>query len=281
MIDLHMHTTASDGSSTPSELVACVLKAGIDIFAVADHDTVAAVPEAMKLAAHAGIRCIPAVEITAVHDGKDVHVLGYFVDPAASSLMAFLDESRADRFRRARVICERLLALGAPLDFDELVNRSGGPNSGKAIARPVVAKALLQAGHVASIQEAFDRFLAVGRPAYCERIGASLRDVVRLIASAGGVASLAHPGTLRNDSLIDAFANEGLTALECFHSDHDDADTRKYLDFARRLGLAVTGGSDFHGPGTRRAEHFGKVTLPQPFYEQFVARASVTAAAAR
>ena len=274
MIDLHMHTTASDGSCAPSELVSRVVAAGIEIFAVADHDTVAAVPAAMELAADAGLRCIPAVEITAVHDGKDVHVLGYFVNPESPSLMAFLDESRADRLRRARIMCERLSALGAPIDFDELLSRGGGPNSGKAIARPVVARALVDAGHVADVQEAFDRFLADGRPAYCPRIGASPAIVVEVIAAAGGIASLAHPGPLGKDALIESLASDGLAALECFHSEHDTRTTEKYIAIARRLGLAVTGGSDFHGPGTRRAEHFGRIDLPRQYYDEFVARAT-------
>jgi 3',5'-nucleoside bisphosphate phosphatase len=277
VIDLHMHTTASDGTCTPAELVGLVRDAGIRTFAVADHDTVAAVAETAQLARGGGLTCIPALEITAVHEGRDVHVLGYFVDCDDAALLAFLDDSRRDRLRRARTMCQRLAELGAPIDADALVASTGGPNSGKAIARPVVARALLAAGHVASVQEAFDRFLAEGRPAYCARQGATPAEVVRIIAAAGGVASLAHPGTLRDDTIIDGLAAEGLVALECFHSEHDEAANAKYLAWAGRLGLAVTGGSDFHGPGARRAEHFGRVGLPGPHYEAFVARAGAAA----
>jgi 3',5'-nucleoside bisphosphate phosphatase len=281
VIDLHMHTTASDGTCTPSALLDQVRRAGIDTFAVADHDTVGAVGEAMALASEAGLHCISAVEITAVHEGKDVHVLGYFVDIESPSLLAFLEDGRIDRLRRARAMSDRLAALGVPIDMDKLLEASGGPNSGKAIARPVVARALLEAGHVRSVQEAFDRYLADGRPAYVARMGASPADVVRLIGEAGGAASLAHPGPLKKDALIDALARDGLAALECFHSEHDEPTTRKYLEIADRLGLAVTGGSDFHGPGARRSEFLGKVGLPQRYFDEFVSRARATPATAR
>jgi predicted metal-dependent phosphoesterase TrpH len=281
VIDLHMHTTASDGTCSPSELVDRVGRAGVHTFAVADHDTVEAVPETAELARRVGMTCIPAVEITAVYEGKDVHVLGYFVDPQSPTLRTFLDAGRADRLRRARAMSDRLAELGVPIDMDALLAAAGGPNSGKAIARPVVARALVAAGHVADVQEAFDRYLADGGPAYVARIGASPAEVVGIIGEAGGVASLAHPGPLKKDGLIDALAAEGLTALECFHSEHDDQATRRYLEIARRLGLAVTGGSDFHGPGTRRSESFGKVGLPQHYFDDFVTRARATAAAAR
>jgi len=281
VIDLHMHTTASDGTCSPSELVARVRQSGIHTFAVADHDTVEAVRETTELAGREGLTCIPAVEITAVYEGKDVHVLGYFVDSDSPTLRRFLDAGRADRLRRARAMSDRLAELGVPIDMDALLEAAGGPNSGKAIARPVVARALVAAGHVQHVQEAFDRYLADGGPAYVARIGASPADVVGIIGEAGGVASLAHPGPLRKDALIEALAAEGLTALECFHSEHDEAATGQYLEIARGLGLAVTGGSDFHGPGTRRSESFGKVGLPQQYFDDFVARARTTPATAR
>ena len=279
LIDLHVHTNASDGSCTPSELVGHVARAGIRTFAVADHDTVAAVPEAIRLASEAGLRCLPAIEITAVFEGKDVHVLGYFIDPEHRPLLTFVADSRADRVRRARTMCERLAELGVPVDFEGLLAGVGGPNSGKAIARPVVARSLVEAGHVRTIQEAFDLYLADGRPAYCARIGASPAEVVGVIREAGGIASLAHPGPLGKDHLIPMMASHGLAAIECFHSDHDEAAQTKYLEHARRFGLAVTGGSDFHGPGTRRAEFFGKVSLPHTHYQDFVARAGKRALA--
>ena len=272
LIDLHLHTTASDGRSSPELLVREVIAAGITTFAVADHDTVAAIPVVRRLADDARLEFVPGVEITAVHQGRDVHMLGYFFDADTPALLQFLEDSRGDRLRRARQMCEKLTACDAPVSFDELVQQAG-PTSGKSIARPLVAKALLRAGHVSTVQEAFDRFLAEGRPAYVARTGASPAEVVRLIADAGGVTSLAHPGPLGRDELIPALAAAGLTAIECFHSEHDAATTTRYLGLAETHDLLVTGGSDFHGADDRRADALGRVGLPRDRFERLVERA--------
>jgi 3',5'-nucleoside bisphosphate phosphatase len=272
LIDLHLHTTASDGRSSPELLVSEVIAAGISTFAVADHDTVAAVPIVGRLAREARLEFVSGVEITAVHNGRDVHMLGYFLDPDSPPLLEFLEDSRSDRLRRARLMCEKLAACNVPVSFDELIAQAG-PTSGRSIARPLVAKALVRAGHVATLQEAFDRFLAEGGPAYVPRTGASPAEVVRLITSAGGVASLAHPGPLGRDELIEPLVAAGLAALECFHSEHDAPTTERYLELARRYELAVTGGSDFHGAGDRRGDAFGRVGLPQDCFDRFAERA--------
>jgi 3',5'-nucleoside bisphosphate phosphatase len=272
LTDLHLHTTASDGRSSPDLLVREVIAAGIGRFAVADHDTVAAVPIASRLAQDARLEFVPGVEITAVHNGRDVHMLGYFFDPDSPALLQFLEDSRADRLRRARQMCEKLAECNVPVSFDDLLQQAG-PTSGKSIARPLVAKALLRAGHVASVQEAFDRFLAEDRPAYVARTGASPAEVVRLIADAGGITSLAHPGPLGRDELIPTLAAQGLTALECFHSEHDEATTTRYLGLAQTHGLLVTGGSDFHGADDRRAAALGRVGLPRVWFDRLAERA--------
>ncbi len=269
VIDLHIHTTASDGLSTPAELVDQVQAAGISIFAVTDHDTVAALSSVGPLAAAAGLTLVSGVEITAVDRHKDVHVLGYFFDPASPELLAFLEDSRQDRERRGRLMCERLTAAGAPLEFDVL---QSGAAASHVISRPVVADALVASGHVTSRQEAFDRYLAEGRPAYVPRRGASPADVVAIIMRAGGLASLAHPGPTGRDDLIGPLADAGLAAIECFHSDHSPELTSRYLGLARSLGLGVTGGSDFHGSGTRRSDRFGCIGLPAEHYESLTAR---------
>lgn len=273
MIDLHVHTTASDGRSTPGLLIQQVRAAGIHTLAVADHDTVQALPEAAGLAAEAGLRFVPGIEITAVHNGKDVHVLGYWFDADSPELQEFLTDSRADRLRRAHEMGTKLAALGAPIDMDALMARSGGASSGKAIARPDVARELVKAGHCLNVQEAFDRFLADEAPAYVPRVGASPAEVIGIIRRAGGIASLAHPGPLGHDAWIPALACAGLAALECYHSEHAPEVTARYLDLAARHGLAVSGGSDFHGEGARRAESLGHVGLPPEHFDALAARA--------
>jgi len=281
IIDLHTHTTSSDGTLSPAALVAEAHARGIETLGVADHDTVAALRETKRAATSAGLRFVPGIEITAVDAGKDIHMLGYFVDDTSEELAAFLENSRRDRVRRAREMGDRLAALGAPIDVRQLVEAAGGEFSGKALARPDVARALLAAGHVESVQDAFDRFLAEGKPAYVPRIGASPYEVIGVIMRAGGVASMAHPGPVKRDDLIGPLAEAGLTAIECFHSEHNEETTRKYLELAERYGLAVTGGSDYHGPGTRRQEAFGRVGLPEPHFNEFSTRAAAWSASRR
>jgi predicted metal-dependent phosphoesterase TrpH len=269
MIDLHLHTTASDGTETPAELVATCRAAGLTTIGVADHDTVAAVAEAEAAARAAGLGFVPGLEITAAWRERDIHVLGYFVDPRSAGLAAFLDAQRADRVRRARAIALRLAALGVPIDMEALIART----KGRPVVRPQMAAALAAAGHVASEQEAFERFLAEGQPAFVPRTGATPADVVGAIRDAGGVSSLAHPGVTREDGVIPELMTAGLDALEVYHPDHTDADVARYRQLARECGLAVTGGSDYHGARSHHAYGLGRVTLPGEDFDAFRRRA--------
>ena len=270
MIDLHMHTTASDGTLAPAALVDRAHEAGIRTMSVTDHDTMAGVPEAAAAAAGRGIEFLPGIEITAVADGRDVHMLGYFLDPAPASLGRFLTSQREDRVRRAREMGEKLAALGVPIPIEGLIEKAAA--AGRAVARPVVARALVEAGHCANLQEAFDRWLADGGAAYVARRGAPPAEVVGLVARAGGLTSLAHPGLLRRDEVIPGLAEAGLGAIEAFHSDHDTAAQARYQRLADRHGLAVSGGSDFHGDRHHRAKSFGRVGLPRARFETLLDR---------
>jgi predicted metal-dependent phosphoesterase TrpH len=231
---------------------------------VTDHDTLAGIPEAAAEAAARGMEFLPGIEITAVHNARDVHMLAYFLDPEPAGLAPFLQRQRQDRTRRAREMSARLEALGAPIDMDDLIVDSEA--AGKAVARPTVARALLDAGHVTSLQEAFDRWLAHGRPAYVPRSGVSPAEVVRLVTRSGGVAGLAHPGLLRRDGLIPELVDAGLGAIEVYHSDHDAGAQSRYLRLAGQHDLAVSGGSDFHGDDHPRARCFGRVGLPRELF---------------
>lgn len=277
MIDLHTHTTASDGALAPRELVERAHGLGIRTLSVTDHDTMAGIPEAAAAAAARGMEFVSGIEITAVHEGRDVHMLGYFLDPQPAALAPFLERQRQDRVRRAREMSVRLAALGAPIDVEALV--AGAEAAGKAVARPTVARALLAAGHVTSLQQAFDRWLADGRPAYVPRIGASPAEVVRLVTRSGGVPVLAHPGLLRRDELIPELAEAGLGGIEAYHSDHDAGAQSRYLRLAARYDLAVSGGSDFHGDDHPRARCFGRVGLPRERFGPLRARVLAAQAA--
>ncbi|HLG59248.1 MAG TPA: PHP domain-containing protein [Vicinamibacterales bacterium] len=269
-IDLHLHTTASDGRCTPQELATRAFAAGIRVMSVTDHDTRAGEPAARATAEALGMTFISGIEITSVHAGKDVHVLAYGLPATVPALDAVLTSQRQSRVERAREIGERLARLNVPIDVDALV-ASAASASGKAIARPQIAERLVAAGHVSSVAEAFDRYLDERSPAYVPHRGASPAEIVSLVTTCGGVASVAHPGQLKKDELIGELVDAGLPCLEAYHSSHDMEAQRHYLDLAGRFRLAVTGGSDFHGDGTRRAEFFGVVGLPPAEFERFKA----------
>ena len=271
MIDLHLHTTASDGKCSPRDLVERAHTAGIHTIAVTDHDTVAGLPEAAEAARELGVTLVPGIEITSVHGGKDVHVLAYFMRDLSEELRDLLLTQRRNRTDRAQQIAERLAAVGAPIDVPALMEAATALG-GKSLARPQIAAALIAAGHVTSIAEAFERFLAEDGPAYVPHRGASPVEVVDLILRAGGVASLAHPGYTRKDEIIPELVAAGLTAIEAYHSSHDQPTTARYLALGRQYGLCITGGSDFHGEGTRRSEFFGVTHLPVSDYRILVER---------
>lgn len=259
MIDLHLHTTASDGALAPAALVARAAAAGITTLAVTDHDTTGGLVEARAAAASRGMRLVNGIEITAVEGHRDVHVLGYFFDPANAALRSFLESQSEDRIRRVREMAVRLAFLGAPIDADPIIQQSR--TSGRSVGRPHVAAALVAAGHVTTRDEAFRRFLENGRPAFIPRRGASPEDVVSILTKAGGVSSLAHPGLAGMDAIISRLAAAGLHALEVRHTDHDAATEARYRALATELGVAVSAGSDFHDDTGRRRCALGEMTL--------------------
>jgi len=260
-VDLHLHTTASDGRCQPEELVQRAFSVGIRVMSVTDHDTRAGEGPARAAAEALGMEFISGIEITSVLAGKDVHVLAYGLPVEVPELEAVLSDQRQRRVERAREIAGRLARLNAPIDVDALV-AAAASRSGKAIARPQIAERLVAAGHVSSIQEAFDRYLDESAPAYVPHTGVSPSEVIALVAKCGGVASLAHPAQMKKDHVIPELVESGPPCLEAYHSSHDEETQRRYLELARRFGLGVTGGSDFHGVGTRRAEFFGVIGLP-------------------
>lgn len=273
VIDLHLHTTASDGANEPAALVDLAWRAGIRTMSVTDHDTIAGIPAAAAQAAESGIVFVPGIEITAVLGERDIHMLGYYVNADSAPLNVFLQSQRADRIRRVNAMMDRLAALGKPIDRDAVL-ADGETGNGRAIGRPMVAKALVQAGHVADIRQAFDEWIGDGRAAYVPRRGATPSDVITIVSQAGGITSLAHPGLLRRDDLIPRLVDAGLAALEAYHSDHDARTTGHYLGLAGRYGLAVSGGSDYHSEEGHRKGALGHVGLPPEHFEKLSARAN-------
>jgi len=278
LIDLHMHTTASDGRLTAAALIARAAKAHLTTIAVTDHDTVASIAEATALGKKVGIRVVPGIEITAVDRGRDVHVLGYFFDPDDDDLLAFLISQRALRVTRVREIAARLADLNMFIDIDNVLMEAA-TRPGSSVGRPQIARELMRAGYLSSVQDAFDLWLASGQPAYVPRTGPSPADVVKAIHDAHGIASFAHPGVTERDDLVAPLAEIGLDAIEAYHSDHTPEDTAAYRRMAARLGILITGGSDFHGenpdePMRAQRSVLGAVVLPKEDFAALESRVS-------
>ncbi len=267
MIDLHSHTTASDGVLSPQQLIRFAVDCHLSVLAVTDHDTVDGLPVAIAEAEKVGLQIVTGVEITAHVGDLEVHILGHFIGPDDCRLAEFLTSSRNDRMERARRMVGKLWALGLPLDTDEVFSLARGPSVG----RPHVAAAMIKRGYVASLKEAFDRYLTPGRPAYVERTRIPSDLAIRTIREAGGIASLAHPVLYGRDEIIPSLVQQGLMGLEVYHPEHDTESIFHYERIRLEYDLLAVGGSDYHGTGGLRSVGLGRPTLPEARFEQLLA----------
>ncbi len=242
-IDLHAHTTASDGTATPAQFVAAAVAAKLSAVAVTDHDTVASVEEVTRLAAAEGIRVVAGVELS-VHDDLDreVHLLGLHIENLALMEQTLIGLRDARRIRAVGIV-EKLNTLGVPLPFDDVLAQSDGA----AIGRPHVARALMQAGHVSSLQEAFDRWLGAGKPAYVEKQRLRFADGIALVHRTGGIAVYAHPGAEATRERIEPLVAIGLDGVEVRHPSHGSEAIKRIKALVAHFGLVPSGGSDWHG----------------------------------
>jgi len=276
VIDLHSHTTASDGYLDAGTLVRQAWTAGIRVLAVTDHDTVAALPSAREAATAFGLTLVNGIEITAVDGGRDVHILGYFFDPAAPALARCLTTQRTARRVRLRAMAERLAECGVPVNIETLL---AATPADRALGRPALAEAMVAAGHVRTTREAFDTWIGEGGPAWIRREGPSVSDVAAVLHDAGGLASVAHPVLYGRDHELARWRDEGLDAIEVYHSEHGAAEAERYRALAEDLGMLVTGGSDFHGehptrPSRNRHRVLGQIALPEPEFARLLARSA-------
>jgi predicted metal-dependent phosphoesterase TrpH len=270
VIDLHTHTTASDGRCTPAELVARASAARLTVLSVTDHDTVAGCEAVAAACGAAGIEFVAGIEITAAREDTDVHVLGYFIDVQSETLRTFLTEQRQQRLDRIRQMIAKLATFGIRLDADAIVQPAIDDPS-RSVGRPWIARALVAGGYVKSTNDAFGRWLSRGTPAFVPRQSAPPEQVIERIHDAGGLASMAHPGLVERDDWIPAMVEAGLDALEVYHTDHDQKATGHYRTLAERLGLAMSGGSDFHGDESHGAPSPGTVSLPREDFDRLSA----------
>ncbi|HEX5386245.1 MAG TPA: PHP domain-containing protein [Gemmatimonadales bacterium] len=243
IVDLHVHSTASDGELTPQAVVARAAGAGLAAMALTDHDTVAGVPVAEAEGARLGVRVVGGCEFSVAAPWGEMHVLGYFLPADSPELEAFLVRCRADRARRGRAMVDKLHRAGVVVsEADVLAEADGG-----AVGRPHVARALVRRGQVASVGDAFDRYLARGRPAFVEKTLPAFAEVATLVHSVGGVVSAAHLKDRANRSFLARLRAAGLDAVETRHPSHDGEQRARITDLALELGLLRTGGSDWHG----------------------------------
>jgi predicted metal-dependent phosphoesterase TrpH len=269
LYDLHLHTTASDGRLTPRELVRAAKASGLRAFAVTDHDTVEGIPEAMEEAAALGIELIPGVEVSANFYDAPVHVLGLFIEYREPWLAKFFSEASERRIERVHEMVRKLVGLGIEIDAEAVFARS----SHGTVGRPHVAEVLVARGVVRTMREAFERYLGHDGPAYVGYEKVTLRDAVDLIRRAGGVASLAHPVLLRDDSLIPRMVEDDLQAIEVFHTDHTPEKAAEYDALATSLGLLQSGGSDFHRSENGEPPQLGCPDLTEEAFERLRASA--------
>ena len=247
MIDLHVHTNKSDGQHSPGEVVAMAAGRGISVLAIADHDTVAGLAEGGAAAAELGIGFVPAVEIS-VEGNRELHILGYYVDYADASLLELCENFIRSRAQREGRIFEYLRSRGVDLTEEQVKRHVTQETAG----RPHFARAMVEAGYASSVQDAFDRFLGTPEFDAVEREKPSAGDGIGAIVRAGGVPVLAHPALLKLDgerlgALVSELKGYGLAGVECYYSTNTEGQTEEYLGVARKHGLIVTCGSDFHG----------------------------------
>jgi 3',5'-nucleoside bisphosphate phosphatase len=277
MIDLHMHSTCSDGTYSPSELVQRAKAAGLTRMALTDHDTVAGLSEARAEAERQGIAFLGGLEISAELQPGTMHILGYGFDEGSSDLRGRLEHVQEARRERNPKIVERLVGLGFDLTMEEVAGKAGGT----VVGRPHFAQVMVEKGYAQNTQEVFDKYLAKGKPAYLDKERLSPEESVAAIRAAGGVAVLAHPLQLKAkdeselESIIERLASAGLQGMECYYRNHTEEDTRKFLALAKRYGLVATGGSDFHGtnrPHISLGTGEGNLKVPEECWDDLMTR---------
>lgn len=270
-IDLHTHSLKSDGSMTPAEVVREAKKAGLAAIALTDHDTVDGISEAVSEGEKIGVEVIPAIEFSVLSE-TETHILGYYIDPENPELKKTLGEVVELRLERNRVTCRRLNELGFDITLDEV--KAIAPNN--FIGRAHFARVLLDKGYIKSVKEGFDKYMSVGKYAYCEKQRLSARDAIELIKKCGGLSFLAHPHLtkLPDDELM-KFLIElkgfGLCGLEGYYTDYTPEMQEKYQGMARRLGLAISGGTDFHAamkPHISIGTGLGNMKIPYSVLEE-------------
>lgn len=241
--DLHVHTTASDGTDSPEEVVAKAASIGLGYLAITDHDTLDGIKPSIEAGKEYNVQVVPAIELSAEYDGKETHILGYMLDfenQALISKLSFLRESRVNRIHSMIMSLKR---INIYLDIKRVFEIAGAGS----IGRPHIARAMIEQGLVNTVEEAFELYIGKGKPGYVPRFKISVGQAVKVIRSAGGIAVLAHPGDDVDEGSIFSYIREGVQGIEAYHPSHKPETCKLYVKICRSAGLIATGGSDYHG----------------------------------
>jgi predicted metal-dependent phosphoesterase TrpH len=272
MIDLHSHTTASDGEHPASMLMELARAAGVTHLAVTDHDTVDGLEIAEREASAHGITLVPGIEISAFMHGRELHILGHFVDRRNAALASFGARLREERTRRMTEMVERARQMGYPITMNDVLFIAGDANLG----RPHLARVFVEKGWCLDVREAFDRFLGDGKPVWVDRFRLTTKEAIDLIHGAGGTATVAHPGVNKVEKFeLEKLKAEGLDGVEVMHSDHHPGQKEKYLQICATLELVATAGSDFHGEKVAPGRRLGTASMDPVLFAQLQARRRV------
>ena len=264
--DLHLHTQFSDGTFTPEELVLHAQQHGLACIALTDHDTVEGCARAAAACAAVKMEFISGAELTAEHKDIEVHVIGYFLDTESRALLERIAQFQAVRQRRIHEMVAALNKLGVPLKVEAVFALANCKSPG----RPHVARALVKERLIGNLDEAFEKYLKKGRPAWVPKTKMSALESIELIHQAGGLAVMAHPGLNRTDEIIPVLVDAGLDGIECFHTKHSTVMSERYLEIAEKYRLLVTGGSDCHGY-SKNKPLIGTVRVPFMYVEKLMA----------
>jgi predicted metal-dependent phosphoesterase TrpH len=256
--DLHVHSNFSDGLLSPEEIVRKARDAGLTVISITDHDIVEGIEPAIAEGEKAGVKVIPGIEFTTDLPDTEIHILGYYIDYKAQWLKELLLKIRKDRTNRIYKIVEKLNKLGIDIKAEEVLALA----EKGSVGRPHVARMLLEKGIVKSIQEAFNKYLDYNAPAYVPHFRLTPVEAVQTIVKAGGIPVYAHPAVSNKDEIIPELVAAGLGGIEVYYNKHSDAQVKHYKSLAKKYGLLMTGGSDFHGFGTARDVSFGVTRLP-------------------
>lgn len=254
--DLHLHTTASDGAWAPEKLIRAAAHGGLDVVAVADHDTMSAVPAARRTGEEVGVQVVPAMEVSSTHGTREIHVLGYFLDPGAEAVAAYAARAGRLRLERMAEMVKRLEDQGTVVSYESVLAEAGSRRD--TVARPHLARALVAAGYATSVPDAFQRYIGDHCPAFVPTRLQSPAEAVAFIAAQGGVAVWAHPPGDLVDALLPGLVEAGLDGLEVYRPSHSPSDVARLEGICRSAGLVMGGGSDWHTPesGTRPGDFF-------------------------